>query len=113
MSYYQTLSYEIIGMPVSYKGNNQLGESASGFFTFSPVRAANSEVLYIVLTPPAGAGYRIFCTGMSPLGFVKMPTCTSGQANDPVKLKWDNQTLVAGTSYTLGVMALAVDRVSP
>ena len=35
-------------MGVVYKGNNQLGESASGYFTFTPVRPSPAAVVYIV-----------------------------------------------------------------
>ncbi|CAE7742223.1 slc10a7 [Symbiodinium necroappetens] len=74
----QALSYEIMGMGVVYKGNNQLGEAASGFFTFTPVRPSPSPVVHIVVTPPPNAGFRVLCTGISPLGFVFMPSCEHG-----------------------------------
>eukprot|EP00434_Breviolum_minutum_P017959 symbB.v1.2.015837.t1/scaffold1189.1/size132999/2 len=74
----QYLSYEIMGMGVVYKGNNQLGEAASGYFTFTPVRPSPAAVVYIVVTPPPSAGFRVLCTGISPLGFILMPNCEQG-----------------------------------
>jgi len=102
--YSSQLSYEIIGMPVLFKGNNQLGESASGFFTFSPVRPSPSPLIYLVIKPPPNAGFRLFCTGFSPLGFVRMPQCKSGGVNEELEVKFDNATLLANSAYTFGVI---------
>jgi len=97
------LGKEIRAMPVVYKGNNQLGESASGFFTFTPMRPSPSPILQIEIRPPANMGYRLFCTGVSPLGFMRMPQCTSGGVNSNLMLKFDNATLVAEQAYTVGI----------
>lgn len=102
----QALSYEIMGMGVVYKGNNQLGEAASGFFTFTPVRPSPSPIVHIVVTPPPNAGFRVLCTGISPLGFVFMPSCESGAENDPLTLRFSNASLDAGKAYTVGVRVL-------
>jgi len=99
----QVLGYEIEGMAVTFKGNNQLGESASGFFTFTPVRSSPTSLIYIVITPPPNSGFRLFCTGFSPLGFVYEPTCSSGGTNEELEVMFDNATLTAGDSYTFGV----------
>lgn len=99
----EELGYEIIGMAVVYKGNNQLGESSSGFFTFQPVRPSPSPVISLVITPPPNGGFRLFCTGIAPLGFVRMPQCESGGVNDPLTLTFNNASLVASKSYTFGL----------
>jgi len=98
-----SLSYEITSMAVTYKGNNQLGESASGFFTFTPVRSSPSAGLTIVVRPPEESGFRLFCTGVSPLGFVAMPECSSGAVNEDLSLKFSNASLLAEEAYTFGV----------
>lgn len=102
----QYLSYEIMGMGVVYKGNNQLAEEASGYFTFTPVRPSPAAVVYIVVTPPPGAGFRVLCTGISPLGFIFMPNCESGAVNEPLSLRFNNASLEAGKAYTVGVRVL-------
>jgi len=100
--------YDIATMPVTYKGNNQIGEPATGFFTFTPNRASPTAKVYVVVTPPPNQGYNIMCTGPSgsgvePLGFVLMPECTAGGANQPLTLMWENASIVAGAAYTFGV----------
>jgi hypothetical protein len=96
--------YTIVTMPVSYKGNNQLGEAAPGFFTFVPIRSNPTPELYVVVTPPPDQGYNILCTGIEPLGFLVMPNCVAGGMNQPMQLKWDNVSIMAGSSYTFGVL---------
>lgn len=54
------------------------------YFTFTPVRPSPAAVVYIVVTPPPGAGFRVLCTGISPLGFIFMPNCDAVQASEPV-----------------------------
>lgn len=95
-----------MGMGVVYKGNNQLGEAASGYFTFTPVRPSPAAVVYIVVTPPPSAGFRVLCTGISPLGFILMPNCESGAVNEPLSLRFGNASLEAGKAYTVGVRVL-------
>eukprot|EP00930_Biecheleria_cincta_P035419 TRINITY_DN24361_c0_g2_i1.p1 TRINITY_DN24361_c0_g2~~TRINITY_DN24361_c0_g2_i1.p1 ORF type:complete len:3364 (+),score=509.29 TRINITY_DN24361_c0_g2_i1:80-10171(+) len=99
----EVLGYEIQGMGVVYKGNNQLGELASGFFTFTPVKDSPSSVLYIVITPPPNSGFRLRCEGVSPLGFVFDPSCRSGDVNEPMTLRFQNASLVKNKAYTIGV----------
>jgi len=99
----QALSYPIVAMSVLYKGNNQLGESATSFFTFTPVRPSPTPLAYFVVTPPPSSNFRLFCTGVSPLGFVLMPQCTSGGVNEPLELRFDNASLQAEQAYTFGV----------
>jgi len=101
----EQLSYEIKGMKVSYKGNNQLGESASGFFTFEPVSNAPTKKVSFVVTPPPMSGFRVFCTEISPLGFLRMPQCQSGGVNEPLMLtfQFDNLTINSSQSYTFGI----------
>jgi hypothetical protein len=102
----RVLGYELVGMSVVFKGNNQLGETGSAFFTFTPVRPSPSSVIYIVIQPPPNSNFHILCTGISPLGFINLPSCTSGSVNDPVTLRFRNASLVAGYAYTVGVMVL-------
>jgi len=97
------LSYEIAGMKVTYKGNNQLGESSTGFFTFKPVRPSPSPLIHLVIDPPPDSGFRVFCTGISPLGFVRMPQCQSGGVGEPLTLTFENASLIQGNEYTFGV----------
>mmetsp|Transcript_37719 Transcript_37719/g.68199 ORF Transcript_37719/g.68199 Transcript_37719/m.68199 type:complete len:1272 (+) Transcript_37719:2-3817(+) len=105
--YSSALSYEIQGMGVVYKGNNQLGEEAPCFLTFTPVRDSPraSPQLSIVITPPPNAGFRLLC-GVSPLGFLEQPACMLGDVNDPLTLVFKNATLVEGKAYTIGVRVL-------
>jgi len=103
----QVLSYEIQGMGVVYKGNNQLGEEAPCFFTFTPVRDSSetSPILQIVITPPPNSGFRLLC-GVSPLGFLEQPKCALGDVNDPLTLRFENATLKKDKAYTIGVRVL-------
>jgi hypothetical protein len=96
--------YELMSMAVAYKGNNQLGEAAMGFFTFTPISASPTAEVRIIVTPPPGAGYNVMCTAVSPLGFVEMPKfCYDGGVNAPLTLVFGNASVTNQTSYTVGV----------
>jgi hypothetical protein len=95
--------YEILPMTVVYRGNNQLAVEDTGYFDFTPLKASSSELLYVVIIPPAGQGYRLLCTGIQKLGFQGTPVCVSGPVNSQLKLRFANGTLEARTRYTLGV----------
>lgn len=101
--WFSVLGYTILSLRVGYKGNNKLDESASGFFTFTPVRASPSALVYMIITPPPGAGFRLACTGVSPLGFGTVSQCTSGGANGSLTLRFDNASIVAEKAYTFGI----------
>jgi len=95
--------YEILACPITFRGNNQLAVSSTGFFTFSPVRNSDSEVLYILVIPPPNQGFRLLCTGVEKLGFEGTPQCISGAVDQPLELRFGNGTLVAKEQYTFGV----------
>jgi len=75
----------------------------TGFFDFTPLKRSTSEVLYVVIVPPAGQGYRLLCTGIQKLGFQGTPLCVSGSVNSQLRLRFDNGTLQSGIRYTLGI----------
>lgn len=102
----QTPGYEIIGMGVTFKGNNQLGETSSGYFTFAPVRPAGTAAIFLIVIPPPNAGFKLFCTGISPLGFGKQPSCQAGDVNGNLQLYFSNASLVAFRQYTFGITIL-------
>jgi len=95
--------YEILPMTVVYRGNNQLAVTDTGFFDFTPLKRSTSEVLYVVIIPPPGQGYRLLCTGLQKLGFQGTPICTPGSGNSMLRLRFPNGTLEAKVRYTLGV----------
>merc|ERR1719160_1183993 len=70
--------YEIKPMTVVYRGNNQLAVTDTGFFDFTPLAINPSPVLWIVIVPPAGQGYRLFCSGVQTLSFPAYDPCISG-----------------------------------
>lgn len=95
--------YEILACPVTFRGNNQLAVSSTGFFTFAPVRDSDSPILYVVVIPPPNQGFRLLCTGVEKLGFSGTPQCISGAVNEPLTLRFGNGTLVKEEEYTFGV----------
>lgn len=95
--------YEILACPISFRGNNQLAVTSTGFFTFAPVRNSDSEVLYIHVIPPPNQGFRLVCSGVKKLGFEGTPQCVAGAVDEPLELRFGNGTLVSAEQYTFGV----------
>jgi hypothetical protein len=94
---------DLESMSVTYKGNNQMGEAATGFFSFTPISSSPTAAVRIIVTPPPNQGYNVMCTGVSPLGFVDMPDCSAGGVNQPLTLIFSNASVLANRSYTFGV----------
>lgn len=92
--------YEITPMEVVYRGNNQVGEYATGFFSFTPVRELTRRG-YIEVTPPSG--YQLHCRGMKTVSLPQTPVCISEEADQPLRLELTNSTLLVGKTYTFGV----------
>jgi uncharacterized protein (UPF0333 family) len=110
--------YGIENMPVTYRGNNQLGVLDTAFFQFSPLSDSNSEVLHIQVIPPPNQGYRLLCgseissggqTGYAEvkvLGFSSLQRCEVEGPDTPLTLTFRNGTLSAEKAYTFGVGVL-------
>jgi hypothetical protein len=94
--------YEITPMEVVYRGNNQLAESATGFFSFTPVRELTRRG-YIEVTPPTGLGYQLNCQGVKTISLPQTPLCISEEEDRPLRLELTNSTLKVGKTYTFGV----------
>jgi hypothetical protein len=94
--------YEITPMEVVYRGNNQLAESATGFFSFTPVRELTRRG-YIEVTPPKGLGYQVNCNGVKSVSLPQVPLCVSEEPDRPLRLELTNSTLLVGKTYTFGV----------
>jgi len=94
--------YEITTMPVVYRGNNQLAEAATGFFTFQPVRPLVRRG-YLEVTAPKGLGYQLNCEGVKSISLPQTPICTSEEGDRPLRLELTNATLNSGKQYTFGV----------
>jgi len=103
VNYDQTPGYDIAAMKVVYKGNNQLGETAVGFFTFIPMSKSPGAVVWFVFTPPEGQGYNLNCADVKPLAFQEVARCESYGVNERLELRLDNATLLAEQSYTIGI----------
>jgi hypothetical protein len=89
-------------MEVVYRGNNQLAESATGFFSFTPVRELTRRG-YIEVTPPTGLGYQLNCQGVKTISLPQTPLCISEEEDRPLRLELTNSTLKVGKTYTFGV----------
>lgn len=94
--------YEIRPMEVMYRGNNQLAESATSFFSFTPVRQLTKRG-FIEITPPEGLGYHLNCKGVKMVSLPKAPLCISEEPDRPLRLELLNTTLKEGKTYTFGV----------
>jgi hypothetical protein len=91
-------------MEVTYKGNNQLSESdAVGFFTFKPMSASPGAQIYMIFTPPEGRGYNLDCTNVQGLAFGTPDRCEATGTDGPLELKFENATILAENSYTIGI----------
>eukprot|EP00746_Dinoflagellata_sp_MGD_P124956 gnl/MRDRNA2_/MRDRNA2_59633_c0_seq1.p1 gnl/MRDRNA2_/MRDRNA2_59633_c0~~gnl/MRDRNA2_/MRDRNA2_59633_c0_seq1.p1 ORF type:complete len:1560 (-),score=227.11 gnl/MRDRNA2_/MRDRNA2_59633_c0_seq1:327-4619(-) len=94
--------YDISPMNVLYRGNNQLAESATGFFSFTPVRELTRRG-FIEITPPSELGYQLNCQGVKPVSLPETPLCLSEEQDKPLRLELTNTTLLKGKTYTIGV----------
>jgi hypothetical protein len=94
--------YEIRPMDVIYRGNNQLAEGATGFFSFTPVRDLVRRG-YVEFAPPPDLGYLLNCQGVKVVSLPETPLCLSEEADKPLRLEFTNSTLLKGKTYTIGV----------
>jgi len=95
--------YKIAAMKVSYKGNNQLQSTSTGYFTFEPMVQSPSPVVYLYFYPPADAGYKLECELVQPLAFKAVASCQAFGRDEPLELKLDNASLAASMKYTIGI----------
>jgi hypothetical protein len=97
----QALGFEIEAMEASYKGNNQLGASTSGFITFIPnldlAKKGRIEVI-----PPSNAQYRLNCAGVYKIGLPQTPVCQAKDVNQELILTLDETGLQGMAQYTFG-----------
>eukprot|EP00928_Gymnodinium_smaydae_P098801 TRINITY_DN9265_c1_g7_i1.p1 TRINITY_DN9265_c1_g7~~TRINITY_DN9265_c1_g7_i1.p1 ORF type:complete len:455 (-),score=91.85 TRINITY_DN9265_c1_g7_i1:108-1472(-) len=99
----QRQGYEISSMKATFKGLNQLGDSAPGYFTFTPVSYSPSAMIYMEFIPPKDQGYNLNCQDVQPLQFQEVTRCSALGVNEPLELKFDNASLLIGQSYTIGI----------
>jgi len=100
------VGYEIAAMAARFTGNNQLSALATGYFTFTPLRASPSLKVHMLFTPPAGQGYWLKCENVKTLSFGSEKgsySCQSLSQNSPLTLTFKNASLRKGVSYTIGI----------
>jgi hypothetical protein len=102
INYYEQPGYEILPMDVTFRGNNQIARRDVGFFDFIPKQSSLNPVFTIVIYPPAGEDYRLYCpTDKELLTFTSLQTCVSTPSD--LRLTFSNGTLTADQEYTFGV----------
>jgi len=111
--YGQTEGFNIVPMPISFHGNNQLGSTAMYYFTFRPYSAVLSgwEVRFVA---PASQGYEVTCWGLRKGTLPMFPVCRKVLVEEAVALTIpEGGALIAGTNYTVGIKVTNAARFVP
>jgi len=105
--------FDIIPMPASYKGSNQLNKVALGYFTVRPQRAA--EVGSVVsFLHPVGQRYDVSCWALRNVNFPRLPSCKVKPEDGALELTLPSGgALSPGENYTIGIGVTNAGRTIP
>merc|ERR1719359_565606 len=101
--------FSILQMPVSIKGNNQLGKDGALFWTFRASKDANRKATLIIEAPgrPSQSDFKLNCDHVNMIGLPKMPACNVVPSKpSELVLVLSNSTITAGIEYTFSIGVL-------
>lgn len=105
--------FDIVPLPASYKGSNQLNKVAPGYFTIRPQRTA--EVGSVVsFLHPTDQRYEVSCWALQNVNFPRLPNCEIQPETGDLQLTLPSGgALSPGKNYTIGIGVTNAGRTIP